>query len=143
MPLVSLTRLHLASWWRVVPFILESNASIRQARRADGFLRGAVGKEPGLGFWTATVWSDIDAMRAFRDSDAHKAAMPKFYRWCDEGAVVHWFQGDEALPEPAKALERLLRDGKLSKVQRPTDAHRAGQVVGRCPVWQRPIERTR
>ena len=141
MPLVSVTRLHLASWWRVVPFLLASNASVRQASRADGFLRGAVGKEPGLGFWTATVWSDIDAMRAFRDSDAHKVAMPKFYRWCDEGVVVHWFQGDEALPEPETARTRMLRDGKLSKVQRPSDAHQAGEIVAKLPAWARLFER--
>ena len=142
MPLVSLTRLHLASWWRVVPFLLASNGSIRQASRMEGFLRGALGKEAGLGFWTATVWSDIDAMRAFRDSGAHKAAMPKFYRWCDEGAVVHWFQDDEALPEPAIARTRMFRDGKLSKVQRPSRAQQAGELVAGLPAWVRPFERT-
>lgn len=142
MAVVSVTRLHLGSWWRIVPFILASNASMRQASRASGFLRGAVGKEPGLGFWTATVWSDIDAMRAFRDSGAHKVAMPKFYRWCDEGAVVHWFQGDEALPEPHVAQTRLLRDGKLSKVQRPSAAQQSGQIVALVPAWVRPFERT-
>lgn len=57
-------------------------------------------------------------------------AMPKLLRWCDEASYVHWEQVDETAPTPDVAIERLRREGKLSKVNAPSARQKAGDTVG-------------
>jgi len=78
-----------------------------------------------LVFWTRTVWENIDAMKAFRDSGAHRSSMPKLVEWCDEASVVQW----EGEPERDwdEIYARLVRDGRLSRVRKPTPAHTANR----------------
>ena len=129
MPFVSVTRLRLASRWSFPRFVFYALASSRQARRSPGFLTGWVSNDAALGFWTATVWESLDAMRAFRNSGVHLKAMPKLLRWCDEAAFVHWEQPEASAPDIDAAFDRLSREGKTSKVNRPSARHQAGQTV--------------
>jgi hypothetical protein len=131
MPLVSVTRLHLASLRSLPPFLVYSIRSSRQARRTPGFITGWLGNDSEWGFWTSTVWESAEAMRAFRNSDAHLRVMPKLLTWCDEGAVVHWEQQGGRAPDPAVAYERLGREGRVSKVDAPSARQQAGATVGR------------
>ena len=129
MPFVSVTRLHLASRWFFPPFVFYALSSSKQARRSPGFLTGWVSNDGQLGFWTSTVWESLDAMRAFRNSGVHMKAMPKLLRWCDEASFTHWEQPDASAPDIDAAVDRLAREGKLSKVNEPSARHRAGHIV--------------
>jgi len=129
MPFVSVTRLHLASRWSFPPFLFYALASSKQARRSPGFLTGWLGRDADFGFWTATVWESVDAMRAFRNSAMHMKAMPKLLGWCDEASFVHWEQTDASAPGIDAAFDRLSGEGKLSKVNTPSARHQAGRTV--------------
>ena len=131
MPAVSVTRLHVRSRWHLPQFLFHSLRSIGQVRRASGFLSGWTGNDAEGGFWTATVWQDLSAMRAFRNSGAHLRAMPKLLHMSDQASFTHFDQEGIAVPTPEAAYDRLKRDGRLSKVNAPSAQHLAGERVGR------------
>lgn len=124
--IVSVTRLKVRSVWYVVPFFVATMASRRQIRRARGFVAGRLAVERPLGFWTMTVWSSEEAMRTFRNTGAHRQAMPRLLDWCDEASYVHWGQDAGTVPSIDVAYERLLASGHLSKVNHPSAAHLSG-----------------
>ncbi len=70
-------------------------------------------------------------MRAYRNAAAHQRAMPHLLRWCDEASVVHWQQAQADLPELATACQRMVADGRLSKVRYPSPLHAAKQITPR------------
>jgi hypothetical protein len=127
---VSVTRLHLISLRSFPVFLWYSLRSMRQARRAPGFRGGWLGGESARGNWTSTVWDSADAMLAFRNSAAHRGAMPRLLKWCDEAAYTHWEQEDATAPTADVAYERMARAGKQSKVLKPSALHAAGKSVG-------------
>src|SRR4051812_28167891 len=98
MALFAVTRLHLRSTRFLPEFVWRSWRALSQARRADGCLAAMVRNQPGLVFWTCTVWRDVDAMRAFMKGGAHKSAMPKLLNWCSEASLVHWEEPLGSLP---------------------------------------------
>lgn len=132
-PIVSVTRLHLARVWSMPGFLYYALASSRQARGSPGFVAGWLSNDAEWGFWTSTVWDSLDAMRAFRNSGVHLKAMPKLLRWCDEASFVHWEQPEAAAPAMDAAFDRLARDGKLSKVRAPSPRQAAGGTTGLTP----------
>lgn len=129
--IVSITRLHLAGTWHFPRFLFHSLRSIAQARRTPGYLGGWTSNDGEKGFWTATVWEDLTAMRAFRNSGAHLKAMPKLLRLSDQAAFTHFEQSGVDVPTPDAAYERLAREGHMSKVNAPSAQHLAGERVGR------------
>lgn len=133
MAFVSVTRLRPRGLRFAPAVLIDSWRSGKRLRQAEGFLGGYLGTGPRMVFWTVTMWADEDAMRAFRDSDPHRAAMPKLMEICDEASVVHW-QGDD-LPSPAEAAERM-RGGRASKLRHPSAAHAAGETWpdGKAPL---------
>jgi hypothetical protein len=50
--------------------------------------------------------------------------MPKLLEWCDEAAVVHWTQDCDQEPDWEEAHRRMRREGRASKVNHPSEAHR-------------------
>jgi hypothetical protein len=122
MPHNSITRLRLRSVFTLSAFARETRAISAQAAATPGFFEGAILAEGRLVFWTRTVWRDQGAMKAFRDADPHRASMPKLLDWCDEASVLQW-QGE---PERdwAAIYQRMLADGRSSRVKRPTQAHK-------------------
>lgn len=142
MALISITRLRLRSLRYLPGFAWYTLQSRRQLKRSTGFLIGTVATAPGLAFWTATAWADEASMRAFRDTDWHKRAMPKLLHWCDEASVARWTQDPTTLPNAAAMVERMQASGRTSKVRHPTAAHTAGQTVpdGRAPQPGLPIK---
>ena len=133
---VSVTRLRLRSLRFFPSFAWHMIWSTRQTRRAAGFLGGQLATEGARGYWTVTGWTDEAAMRAYRNTGAHMRAMPKLIAWCDEAAIAHWTQDSPVLPTLEEALDRMRREGRLSKVRHPSPEHAAGQLAppGRVPL---------
>jgi hypothetical protein len=128
MAFVSITRLRVRSWRYLPAFIFQSFRSARQARSAAGNFAVSVLSDADLAFWTRTLWTEEAAMRAFMLAGAHRRAMPRLSQWCDEAAVVHWNQDDFEPPSWPAAHRRLLREGRLSKVNHPSQAQRRFEI---------------
>ena len=123
MSFVSITRLRVRSVRFVPGFAYYALRSTAQAKKAPGNLYTQALRERGLVFWTITIWTDPDAMRAFRNSGAHRVVMPKLSRWCDEATYAHWQQDSDVPPTLSQAYEHLRFDGIASKVDHPSPQH--------------------
>ena len=128
MPFVSVTRLRVRSIFFLPQFIVHAMRSSRQAQRAPGFLGGRLMRDSRDAFWTVTVWRDAKAMDAYRTTGAHRAAMPKLLHWCDEASVVHWMQDSNDVPLWIEAHERMVKDGRPSKVNHPSPNHSSHKI---------------
>jgi len=124
MPSVSITRLRVRRWRYLPLFIVWALRSSRQARQAPGNLGVWLLNDANNAFWTKTLWQDDAAMRTFMLSNPHKAAMPKLLEWCDEASLVRWSQADATPPPWGEAHRRLQLEGRQSKVNHPSEAHR-------------------
>ena len=129
MAFISVTRLRVRSFVYLPPFFWYTFWSIRQAERSAGFLGGRLTVNAKYVFWTVTAWEDGAAMNAYRTGGAHRRAMPKLIEWCDEASVVHWTQQGAEIPAWQHAHQRMVKEGKLSKVNRPSDDQREGRIA--------------
>jgi hypothetical protein len=102
--------------------------------RSSGFLGGGILVIAKNVFWTMTVWKDEAAMNAYRTSGAHSDAMPRLLNWCDQAAVVHWTQESSEVPLWPEAQQRMAKDGRKSKVNHPSSAHKANQIPEPGPI---------
>jgi len=118
---ISLTRLRVRSIVYLPAFILANEASVRVIKKIPGFIEGKELIDKHLTFWTITVWESEQAMKHFRNNDPHKKAMRKLPDWCNEGAYAHWTQEDEVIPEWNILYGRLLKEGRLTKIKRPSE----------------------
>lgn len=123
MPHNSITRLRLRSIFSLSAFAQETRAISEQLATAPGFLGGAVLAEGRLVFWTRTAWASLEAMKAFRDSGAHRESMPKIQDWCDEAAVAQ--SEGEPLADWDAIYALLVQQGRLTRLKRPNAAHTA------------------
>ncbi len=128
MPFISATRLRIRSFRFMPAFILHTFRSSRQLVKAPGFLNGKTLVDRKLVFWTLTSWADEASMRAYRNSGAHKAAMPKLQYWCDEASVAHWQQETAGLPTWPDTHQQMLK-GRISKVRHPSPDHLSMQIA--------------
>lgn len=129
MTFVSATRLHLLTKLRFLSFTYHTLRSALQAKHSAGFLGGFLGGDAQGGAWTVTTWASEADMRAFRNSGAHKTAMPKLLKLCDEASFTHWIAEAPGVPTAEEAYERLKNSGHFSKVDQPSAAHAAGRAV--------------
>jgi len=146
MPLVSITRLRLRRFRYMPAFAWHSMLSARQASRMPGFFTGWLSGNPlHRTFWTATVWENEAAMRAFRGSGAHQRAMRKLFAWCDEASVAHWEQPGIEAPDANHVLAPMQAMGRLLRVQYPSSDHAAGRIAadGRPPLRGSPLRANR
>jgi hypothetical protein len=128
MPFVSITRLRLRSWRFLPAFFVYALRSGRQASRAEGNLAVTIVREARNTFWTRTVWTSEQAMRAFMVSGTHGKVMRHLLEWCDEASVVHWTQDSPEPPSWEQAYQKLLEVGRPSKVNHPTEVHRLHKI---------------
>lgn len=133
MPFISLTRLRVRSWRYMPQFVWHSLKSSRQARRAEGFIGGRLLIEARSTFWTVTAWKDEAAMRAYRNTGAHGAVMPKLLDWSDEASVAHWTQDTSEIPGWQDLHRRMVNEGRPSKVRHPSPAQEAKQIAAPRP----------
>jgi hypothetical protein len=152
-PIVSITRLRLRSLRFFVPFLVYTQRSLRQAKRAPGCRGVKVRRTSRLTFWTLTAWESEESMQAYRVGSPHREAMRKLPHWCDEAAVARWSAGAAApvpaasqetvaegeapahserscgpLPSWEQGVEGLLRYGRLSKVRHPSEAQSSNRI---------------
>jgi heme-degrading monooxygenase HmoA len=106
--------------WYLPGFLAANEASVKYLTRTPGFLKGTELVDKGLVFWTVTAWTDEKAMKTFRNSEAHRKAMQMLPRWCSEAAYAHWLQDNDVLPAPAVLHEKIITQGKLTKVRYPS-----------------------
>lgn len=123
----SITRLRLRSILTLPGFLAASRTTAGEAAQSAGFIGGALLPEGRLVFWTRTAWESEAAMKAYRDSGAHRAVMPKLLDWCDEARVAHW-EGDVAV-DWAEIHDRMIAEGRSSRVRRPSKAHQEGRIA--------------
>jgi len=135
---VSVTRLRLRSFIFLPQFMVANEASLRSIKKTDGFIHGKELIDKKLTFWTVTVWDSDKAMKYFRNSGPHKKAMRKLPLWCDEGSYVHWLQETQAIPAWEIIHQKLITNGKVTKVKFPSLSH--GDMNYHGPVWKK-IER--
>jgi hypothetical protein len=124
MPLVSITRLRVRSWRYLPPFFVAAFRSAWQARRAEGNLAVSILREAHNTFWTRSLWTDEADMKSFMMSGTHRTIMPKLLEWCDEASVARWTQDSAQEPTWEEAHQRMQRDGRASRVNYPSEAHR-------------------
>jgi hypothetical protein len=128
MPFISITRLRVRSWRFLPSFFVQAIRSARQARAAQGSLGVWVLREDKNVFWTRTVWDSEPDMKAYILSGPHAKVMRRLLNWCDEAAVVHWTQDPIDPPSWKQAHRELLRIGRPSKVNHPSEAQRQYQI---------------
>lgn len=142
MALISGTRLRIRSLLYMPQFFWGNELSARQLVHSPGFLGGKLLVDRDRAFWTLTAWEDESAMRAYRNSGAHRKVMPKLLKWCDEATVVHWNQVSSTLPDWQEVHWRMVSEGKVSKVNNPSARHPTKQFpeprVGRLSRVIRP-----
>jgi hypothetical protein len=123
MTFVSVTRLRIRKWRYLPAFFYFTLLSLIQSWRAEGNLGTSLTRDAHWVFWTITVWRDESSMRAFRNHGPHLRAMPKLRQWCDEATYAHWQQESVEPPDLATAVERLIREGIVSRVEHPSPDH--------------------
>jgi Domain of unknown function (DUF3291) len=128
MPVISVTRLRVRSWRFIPGFVFTTFRVGRQARQAEGNLAVKIFRDARNAFWTCTSWDSEASMRAFMLAEPHGPAMRKLLEWCDEAALAHWTQEDEELPSWADAHRIMLRRGRPSKVNHPSDAQKGYRI---------------
>lgn len=129
MPVVSVTRLRVRSWVYLPGFVLMSLRIVRQAKRASGNLAVKLFQDRRNAFWTCTCWESEAEMKAFMLAKPHGPTMRKLLEWCDEAALVHWSQASTELPSWSEAHRRMQREGRTSKVNHPSEAHKSFAIA--------------
>jgi Domain of unknown function (DUF3291) len=128
MAFVSLTRLRVRAWRYLPTFLVQAFRSAWQAKSAKNCLSVSVLREAHRTFWTRTVWTDSAAMRSFMLSGVHRQVMPSLLEWCDEASVADWVQDSPKPPSWEEAHRRMQHDGRRSKVNHPSEAHRRFEI---------------
>ncbi len=123
MAFVSVTRLRIRSRRFLLGFLFHALRANHQVRASAGFRGGALLTDRRWTFWTITVWDSDGDMRSYMTRGAHRVAMPKLSRWCDEASIVHWDQPEAIVPTWTEADHRMRRDGRPSSVQNPSALH--------------------
>lgn len=139
MTFVSITRLRIRSLRFMPSFAVHTWKTLRQTKRAGGYIGGSLLADRRLTFWTMTLWREQGDMKRYMTSGAHLKAMPKLLDWCDEASVVHWLQDDAVAPDWVEADRRMRGEGRPSKVRNPSPKHRdltfdAPRTTGAVPI---------
>ena len=128
MPFISVTRLRVRSWRFLPSLMVSALLSARQARRAPGNQGVTLLREERNVFWTRTMWDAEASMRAYIVAGRHGKVMRRLLEWCDEAALAHWTQESSEAPSWPEAHAQLLKVGRASKVNHPSEAQRRYQI---------------
>ncbi|HEY1986788.1 MAG TPA: DUF3291 domain-containing protein [Terracidiphilus sp.] len=123
MAFVSVTRLRVRSWLYLPAFFFETMRIARQAKKAQGNLGVKVLGDRRNTYWTLTSWASEASIKAFMLAPPHGPVMRKLLEWCDEASLARWTQEGAELPAWDEAHQRLLHEGRPSKVNHPSTVH--------------------
>ena len=132
---VSLTRLRLRSIIYLPSFYMANERAVKQITHTDGFIKGFELIDKGLTFWTVSVWTTDAAMKYFRNNGAHQQAMRKLPGWCSEASYAHWMQETDTIPDWEFMYQKLINEGKVTKVKHPTE--RQAEKLYPPPAWRK------
>lgn len=128
MPVVSVTRLRVRSVFFLPAFLARALRIGGQAKNSPGNLAVRILNDRKKAFWTCTCWENEAAMKAFMLAPPHGPTMRKLLEWCDEAALVRWTQDAAEVPSWTEAHRRMQQDGRPSKVNHPSAAHKAWSI---------------
>jgi hypothetical protein len=120
---ISITRLSLRSIWYLPGFLSSNNQSVKQLLITPGFVAGKELIDKNFVFWTVTVWNADADMKSFRNSPPHRRAMQRLPTWCDEATYMHWLSEKPQIPAWDTICEKMIAEGKVSKVRHPSKNH--------------------
>lgn len=135
MVFISATRLRVRSVIYLPAFMRANNASVKELLKTKGLIAGKELIDKGLTFWTVTLWAADADMKSFRSSDAHRKAMQRLPDWCNEASYVHWQQEDAVVPAWNTIHEKMVTEGKMSKVRNPSA--RQTEKLFPSPRWSK------
>lgn len=130
MPFVSITRLRVRAYRYLPAFLVQAFRCAWQAKVSKDCLSVSIMRQAHRTFWTRTVWTDVSAMKAFMRSGVHRRVMPSLLEWCDEASVADWVKESQEPPSWEEVHRRMRRDGRPSKVNRPSGAHVRFEIPG-------------
>lgn len=104
---IAITYMKVRNYWRLPAFARHVAQIVRQSHNAPGRLYQSTTHKGLLRYYTLTAWESEAAMKKFRNSGAHLAAMKDLQRLSDDYGSTH-FQA-EAIPNWEQALT-LLRE---------------------------------
>jgi len=117
---ISATRLRVRSILYLPAFFRANQGASKQLIISPGFIDGKELIDKKFTFWTLTRWADAASMKGFRNSPDHRKAMQKLPLWCDEASYLHWEDDSGQLPSWEIVREKMISEGKLTKVQKPS-----------------------
>jgi quinol monooxygenase YgiN len=122
-PLVSVTRFRARLMLFLPLFMVHAQRCIGQLHWADGFIAGAVRRDSDIALWTMTVWRDEQAVKAYVNTGAHRAAMPRLADWGAEASTVRWLAATPELPDWDEATSRMRAQGNKLPLRHPGPNH--------------------
>jgi hypothetical protein len=132
MSFVSITRLHVRSWKYFPIFLFQALRSARQAVGSDGSQSTRLLRDRHNSFWTQSVWSYEESMKAFMLALTHRSVMHSLLEWCDE-AAVHWSQEQSGSPSWQESHLRIKQQGRVPKGNHPLQDQQAFSVPAPQP----------
>ena len=120
MPLLSITRLQIRSFWFLIPFLWRNQKITQEVQKSPGFIEGKLLVDRKRVFWTATLWDSKESMLAFRNSGAHLKAMPKLKHWASKATYTHFETESEVFPNWETIYREITKSGIPSKTLYPT-----------------------
>jgi quinol monooxygenase YgiN len=110
------TYLPVRSFASVVPFLRLSSSIERQLHESEGSVRYAVRTDiPRKHFWTLSVWTSREAMRAFVGKEPHLTAIRKFGSWAGEGAAFAEYSSKTGAIDWEEATRQMLKPTRYFK----------------------------
>jgi hypothetical protein len=115
MPVIVVTRLRLRDPALLDEFFTDAVAAIEQAMKSEGNL--------GADALADANNEERHLMRAFVDSEPHRAISARLDHYCDEATFVDWEQASPDLPDWQTSWRHLTADGLTAQLTRPSAAN--------------------
>lgn len=101
------------------PFDEYTRVVVESLPKQEGLIGWSVRKQPfGNEAWTLTVWRDLAAMRAFVDSEEHRAAMRKGRIALREARFHHYEVPRSAMPPRWEEVLQVLKEVPARRYER-------------------------